>query len=131
MNLRKTLLSSIAAVVLAVPALAWAGSLQVQDVAVGTGVSGRVPTGISTYFDSSVGRLYAFTRITGAEEEIRVYHQWYYGDVLVADVPLSVRSGDWRTWSTKNVQPDWTGDWRLVVVSDDGTVLGSIKFAVN
>ena len=131
MNLRKTLLSSIAAVVLAVPALAWTGSLQVQDVAVGTGVSGRVPTGISTYFDSSVGRLYAFTRITGAEEEIRVYHQWYYGDVLVADVPLSVRSGDWRTWSTKNVQPDWTGDWRLVVVSDDGTVLGSIKFAVN
>ncbi len=131
MNLRKTLLSSIAAVVLAVPALAWAGSLQVQDVAVGTGVSDRVPTGISTYFDSSVGKLYAFTRITGAEEEIRVYHQWYYGDVLVADVPLSVRSGDWRTWSTKNVQPDWTGDWRLVVVSDDGTVLGSIKFAVN
>ena len=131
MNLRKTLLSSIAAVVLAVPALAWAGSLQVQDVAVGTGVSDRVPTGISTYFDSSVGRLYAFTRITGAEEEIRVYHQWYYGDVLVADVPLSVRSGDWRTWSTKNVQADWTGDWRLVVVSDDGTVLGSIKFAVN
>ncbi len=131
MNLRKTLLSSIAAVVLAVPALAWAGSLQVQDVAVGTGVSDRVPTGISTYFDSSVGKLYAFTRITGAEEEIRVYHQWYYGDVLVADVPLSVRSGDWRTWSTKNVQSDWTGDWRLVVVSDDGTVLGSIKFAVN
>ncbi len=131
MNLRKTLLSFIAAVVLAVPALAWAGSLQIQDVAVGTGVSDRVPTGISTYFDSSVGRLYAFTRITGAEEEIRVYHQWYYGDVLVADVPLSVRSGDWRTWSTKNVQPDWTGDWRLVVVSDDGSVLGSIKFAVN
>lgn len=131
MNLRKTLLSSIAAVVLAVPALAWAGSLQVQDVAVGTGVSDRVPTGISTYFDSSVGKLYAFTRITGAEEEIRVYHQWYYGDVLVADVPFSVRSGDWRTWSTKNVQPDWTGDWRLVVVSDDGTVLESIKFAVN
>ncbi len=131
MNLRKTLLSSIAAVVLAVPALAWAGSLQVQDVAVGTGVSDRVPTGISTYFDSSVGKLYAFTRITGAEEEIRVYHQWYYGDVLVTEVPLSVRSGDWRTWSTKNVQPDWTGDWRLVVVSDDGSVLGSIKFAVN
>ncbi len=131
MNLRKTLLSSIAAVILAVPALAWAGSLQVQDVAVGTGVSDRVPTGISTYFDSSVGKLYAFTRITGAEEEIRVYHQWYYGDVLVTEVPLSVRSGDWRTWSTKNVQPDWTGDWRLVVVSDDGTVLGSIKFAVN
>ena len=131
MYLRKTLLGFIAALVLAVPALAWAASLQVQDVAIGTGVHERVPTGISSYFDSSVGKLYAFTRIVGAEGDTRVYHKWYYGDVLVADVPLTVRSGDWRTWSTKNVQPDWTGDWRLVIVSEDGSILGTVKFAVN
>ena len=131
MYLRKTLLGFIAALVLAVPALAWAASLQVTDVAIGTGVHSRVPTGISSYFDSSVGKLYAFTRITGAEGDTRVYHKWYHGDVLVADVPLTVRSGDWRTWSTKNVQPDWTGDWRLVIVSEDGSVLGTVKFAVN
>jgi hypothetical protein len=131
MYLRKTLLGFIAALVLAVPALAWAASLQVTDVAIGTGVHSRVPTGISSYFDSSVGKLYAFTRIVGAEGDTRVYHKWYYGDVLVADVPLTIRSGDWRTWSTKNVQPDWTGDWRLVVVSEDGSILGTVKFAVN
>ena len=131
MYLRKTLLGFIAALVLAVPALAWAASLQVQDVAIGTGVHERVPTGISSYFDSSVGKLYAFTRITGAEGDTRVYHKWYHGDVLVADVPLTIRSGDWRTWSTKNVQPGWTGDWRLVVVSEDGSILGTVKFAVN
>ena len=131
MYLRKTLLGFIAALVLAVPVLAWAASLQVTDVAIGTGVHSRVPTGISSYFDSSVGKLYAFTRIVGAEGDTRVYHKWYYGDVLVADVPLTVRSGDWRTWSTKNVQPDWTGDWRLVIVSEDGSILGTVKFAVN
>ena len=131
MYLRKTLLGFIAALVLAVPALAWAASLQVTDVAIGPGVHSRVPTGISSYFDSSVGKLYAFTRIVGAEGDTRVYHKWYYGDVLVADVPLTVRSGDWRTWSTKNVQPDWTGDWRLVIVSEDGSILGTVKFAVN
>lgn len=131
MHLRKTLLTSFAAMLLVVPALAWAASLQVQDVAIGTGVHDRVPTGISANFDSSVGKLYAFTRIVGAEGDTRVYHKWYHGDELVADVPLTVRSGDWRTWSTKNVQPEWTGDWRLVVVSEDGTILGSTKFAVN
>ncbi len=131
MNLRKTLLTSIAAAILAVPTLVWAGSLRVQDVAIATGVYERVPTGISSYFDSSVGKLYAFTRIVGAEGDTRVYHKWYHGDILVADVPLTVRSGDWRTWSTKNVQPDWTGDWRLVIVSEDGSVLGSVKFAIN
>lgn len=131
MHLRKTLLTSVAAVALAVPALVWAASLEVQDVAVGTGVHDRVPTGISSSFDSSVGKLFAFTRIVGADGDTRVYHKWYHGDVLVADVPLTVRSGDWRTWSTKNVQADWTGDWRVVVVSEDGSVLGSISFAVN
>ncbi len=131
MYLRKTLLNSIAAMIFAVPALVWAGSLEVQDVAIGTGVYQRVPTGISSYFDSSVGKLYAFTRIVGADGDTRVYHKWYHGDVLVADVTLTVRSDDWRTWSTKNVRPDWTGDWRVVVVSEDGSVLGSVKFAVN
>jgi hypothetical protein len=131
MHLRKTLLTSIAAMVFAVPALVWAGTLEVRDVAISTGVQGRVPTGISSYFDASVGKLYAFTRIVGAEGDTRIYHKWYHGDVLVADVPLSVRSDDWRTWSSKNVQPDWTGDWRVVVVSEDGSVLGSVKFAVN
>lgn len=131
MHLRKTLLTSIAAMLLAVPAALWAASLQVQDVAIGTGVYDRVPTGISSYFDSSVGKLYAFTRVTGAEGDTRVYHKWYYGDVLVADVPLTVRSGNWRTWSTKNVQPEWTGDWRLVVVSENGSILETIKFEIN
>ena len=131
MQLRKTLLTSIAAMIFAVPALVWAVSLEVRDVAIGTGVYERVPTGISSNFESSVGKLYAFTRIVGAEGDTRVYHKWYHGDVLVADVPLSVRSGDWRTWSSKKVQPDWTGDWRLVVVSEDGSILGSVKFVVN
>jgi len=131
MYLRKILLTFIAAMILAVPAFVSAGTLEVQDVAIGTGVYERVPTGISSNFEPSVGKLYAFTRIVGAEGDTRVYHKWYRGDVLVADVPLNVRSNDWRTWSTKNVQPDWTGDWRVVVVSEDGSILGMVKFAVN
>ncbi len=131
MHLRKTLLTSIAAMLLAVPAALWAASLQVQDVSIGTGVYERAPTGTSSYFDSSVGKLYAFTRVIGAEGDTRVYHKWYHGNDLVADVPLTVRSGNWRTWSTKNVQPEWTGDWRLVVVSENGSILETIKFSIN
>ena len=131
MHLRKTLLTSIAAMLLAVPAALWAASLEVEDVSIGTGVYDRVPTGVSSYFDSSVGTLYAFTRVIGAEGDTRVYHKWYHEGVLVADVTLTVRSGNWRTWSTKNVQPEWTGDWRLVVVSENGSILETVKFALN
>lgn len=131
MQLRKTLVTSIVALVFAVPSLVWAGMLEVRDVAVSTDIQNRVPTGISVSFDASVGKLYAFTRIVGAEGDTRVYHKWYHGDKLMADVPLSIRSGDWRTWSSKNVEPSWTGDWRVVVVAEDGSVLGSVKFTVN
>ena len=131
MHLRKTLLTSLAALALAVPALVWAASLEVRDAAISTGVHDRVPTGIASSFDASVGKLYAFTRIVGADADTRIYHKWYHGDVLMADVPLTVRSGDWRTWSSKNVQAGWTGDWRVVVVSEDGSVLGSVQFAVD
>ena len=131
MNPRKTLLTIISAVLFALPALVWAAALQVEDVKIGTGVHARVATGISTNFDASVGKLYAFTRIVGADGDTRVYHKWYHGDELMADVPLTVRSNDWRTWSTKNVQPEWTGDWRLVIVGEDGTVLKTVKFEVN
>ena len=131
MHLRKTLLTFIAAMVFAVPAIVWAGSLEIQDVAIGTGVHEHVPTGISSSFDASVGKLYAYTRIVGAEADTRVYHKWYHGDVLVADVPLRVGGSDWRTWSSKRVQSDRTGDWRVVIVSEDGSILGSVKFAVN
>lgn len=128
---RKTLLTSIMAMLVAFPALVWAAALQVEDVNIGTGVHARVATGISRHFDASVGKLYAFTRIVGAQGDTHVYHKWYHGDQLMADVPLTVRSTDWRTWSTKNVQPEWTGDWRLVVVDEDGTVLKTVKFEVD
>lgn len=131
MQLRNTLLTFIAAMALAIPALVWASSLEVRDAAVSTGVQDRVPTGIASTFDSSVGKLYAFTRIVGAEGDTRIYHKWYHGGELVADIPLNVRSGDWRTWSSKNILPEWTGNWRVVVVSEDGTILGTVDFALN
>ena len=131
MQLRKTLLTFISAMALAIPALVWAATLEVRDAAVSTGVHDRVPTGISATFDSSVGKLYAFTRIVGADSDTRVYHKWYHGGELMADIPLSVRSGDWRTWSSKTILPEWTGSWRVVVVSEDGSVLGTVDFALN
>ena len=131
MQLRKALLTAIAAAILAVPALVWASTIGVQDAAISTGVHDRIPTGIASTFDPSVGKLYAFTRIVGAEGDTRVYHKWYHGGTLMADVPLTVRSGDWRTWSSKTVLPEWTGSWRVVVVSEDGTILGTVDFAIN
>jgi hypothetical protein len=46
-------------------------------------------------------------------------------------VPLNVAGTNWRTWSSKNIEQIWTGDWRVDVVGPDGAVLESVSFTVG
>jgi len=127
----KMLISSILAVVLCLPSLAQARQLSVQDSSIGTYVAERTPYGTGTHFPSSVGELFAFTRIVGADYDTRVTHKWYYGDQLMAEVQLRVGVDSWRTWSSKKVRSDWVGEWRVEVIAEDGTPLDTITFTVS
>lgn len=127
----KALATIFALFILSAPAVVSAAQIQARDVGVGTYVADRTLGGTRNVFDPSVGRLYAFSRVLGAEGETMVYHRWYYGDQLMAEVPLNVRSNDWRTWSSKQVMPEWTGEWRVVVVTEDGSVLDYITFTIG
>lgn len=131
MRHRKTLLSAIIALMVSLPALVWASQLQVQELGVGTYVSNRNLYGANTSFAPTVGELYAFSRVVGAMENTHVYHRWYYGDQLMAEVSLPVRSGNWRTWSSKKIMPQWIGRWRVDVVAEDGSVIESLTFVVS
>lgn len=109
----------------------WAGELQVHDPATGTGVENRMPIGVGDIFPPSVGKVYAFTRIVGAASDTFVTHKWYYGDRSMAEVRLPVRSTSWRTFSSKNILAGWTGQWRVDIVDEQGTVIGSIPFSIE
>jgi hypothetical protein len=117
--------------ILAVPVLAASGELEVQAMTFCTSVEDRAPVGESAAFDSDVGRVYCFTKIVGADTTTSVFHVWYHGDEEMARVELAVNSGSWRTWSSKNILPSWTGTWRVEVQSGDGTVLHSADFTVR
>ena len=108
-----------------------AASLDVAVAAICQDVVDREPVDAGVRFAASVGTLYCFTKITGAQEATQITHVWYFGAEERARVDLDVNSSTWRTWSSKNVEPSWTGDWRVVVVSEDGSVLGTVKFSVN
>ena len=131
MRTRKYWLTFALFAVLLIPAAALASTMSVGEGAIGTSVQDRVLVGQGFQFDSSVGKLYAFTRIIGAPSETRVSHLWYYGDQLMAEVNLPVRGDNWRTWSSKSVMPDWVGNWRVDVVAEDGSVLDSLNFSVQ
>jgi hypothetical protein len=105
--------------------------LTVAEAVITTAIMDRQPTDNATNVSSSVGQVYCWTRIAGAEGEIEVYHVWYWGDQEMARVPLRVAGTNWRTWSSKRIEPSWTGDWRVDVVGPDGTVLDSVSFTVS
>lgn len=107
------------------------GELAVADAAIAVAVVNRQPQGVAQTFAPDVGRLYCWTRVTGAVGETQVEHVWYWGDQEMARVPLRIGSPNWRTWSRKNILPEWTGSWRVDVVGPDGTVLRSIPFTVQ
>ena len=106
-------------------------SLTVSEAAIATAMEGLTPQGASDSFESSVGKLYAFTKITGSEGGTSVKHLWFRGDHLVAEVELPVKAASWRTYSSKTILPDMTGQWKVDVTANDGTVLKSIPFTIK
>ena len=116
---------------LLIPAAASVSTVSVGEAAIGTDVEDRVLVGQGFQFDSSVGKLYAYTRIVGAPADTQVSHLWYYGDQLMAEVSLPVRGTNWRTWSSKSVMPEWVGNWRVDVLAEDGSVLDSLNFSIQ
>ncbi|MFA5517517.1 MAG: DUF2914 domain-containing protein, partial [Desulfuromonadales bacterium] len=79
----------------------------------------------------NVDKIYCFTRLVGAEEDTTVTHVWYYGGEEMSRMTLPVRSSDWRTWSSKNILPEWTGDWRVEVLSAEGKLLMTLPFVLT
>ncbi len=131
MKLTRAVGTILAVAALSVPAVVTALQVETREVGIGTYIADRSLGGMQDAFDSGVGRLYAFSRVVGAEGNTTIYHRWYYEEQLMAEIELSVRSDNWRTWSSKAVMPEWTGEWRVDVVSDDETMLHSVKFTVD
>ena len=113
------------------PPAATAPSLTVSEAVIATGIEGLTPQGASDSFESSVGKLYAFTKITGGQGETSIKHLWFHGDQLVGEVELPIKAASWRTYSSKTIMPNMTGQWKVDVTAQDGTVLKSIPFTIK
>lgn len=126
--MKRTFLLTLAVGILA--ATAFAGSLQVAEMAVTTNVVDRNPVDRIESYSATVGKLYCFTRLVGAEEDTHITHVWYRDGQEMARIDLPVRSSNWRTWSSKTILPEWTGDWRIDVLDAEGSLLTSLTFTL-
>ncbi len=96
-----------------------------------TSMEDRQPVGVDTVFSSDVGRLYCYTQLTSTIDTVAVSHVWFYNDKQMAKVDLTLKAKTWRTWSSKNIMPDWTGDWRVEVQTASGEVISKNQFKIK
>jgi hypothetical protein len=107
------------------PGIRLARAVVCQDVA------NRKPVRAGDVFPAGTPKLYCFTRVDGAVGETEIIHNWYYKGALKASVTLPVRGTPWRTWSSKRLRPEWTGEWMVEVLTKDGTPLESVSFTIK
>jgi hypothetical protein len=105
--------------------------LSVEEMVIAKNVEKLKPIGVSHKFPSSVGTLFCFTKITGAQAERKVHHLWFYGDRLVQEVLLPVKGASWRTYSLRPIPAERTGSWRVDITMEDGTLLKSVSFTIQ
>lgn len=105
--------------------------LRVGKMVVCIDIQEREPVGAGTMFPATTGQVYCHSLILGAEEETIIHHVWYWNDQKMADVPLTVRSQRFRTYSSKKILPQWKGAWRVELTGPDGALLSTAAFNIE
>ncbi len=105
--------------------------LYVKEAFMAAGIEDLTPTGVAESFPPDVKKVYCYSKIAGGEKGDHIKHIWYYSDRVMAEVKLDIGSPLFRTYSSKIILPLWTGPWKVEIVTDDGTVLKTLYFAIE
>lgn len=114
-------------------------TLWMTEVAISTELQDRTPGDSLEQVSASQVRssgLYAFTAINaprGLEE--RIYHVWKFNGKEVDRIALDIHGGrkeGYRAWTHKQNFPDNpVGRWQVRVLTEDGQVIGVLRFKVT
>ncbi len=105
-----------------------AGGITIETVLTRSVVD-RVPVDTASAFPADVGTVFLWTRVEGgAGSTLR--HVWIHGP-HEAVVDLMIGGSPWRTWSSRTVPSDWTGEWRVEIRDASDNVLETVTFTVG
>jgi hypothetical protein len=105
--------------------------LKIVSAVICRNVSDREPMEAGDSFALSVGKLYCLSNITGIRNPTEIIHAWYYGETQRARVNLRVNPPNWRTYSSKIIQPHEIGAWRVEILDASGNLLETIRFEIT
>jgi hypothetical protein len=88
----------------------------------------REPANDLAEMSNASDRIYFYTDLRNLEDKI-VTHRWEYNDAIVAEVKFKVGDGPrWRVYSSKNLLPEWTGVWTVIVTDENERTLNTSVF---
>jgi hypothetical protein len=57
-----------------------------------------------------------------------VTHRWEFDGSVIAEIPFAVGGPRWRVHSSKDLLPEWVGEWTVSIVDSGGQVLATDTF---
>jgi len=127
----KKILALLAFIIVLGVSCVHAVELTVVDGTMTSAVENQMPVDRVESYPADFGKLYCFTRIVGAQGDTEITHVWYYQDNEMARVSLSVRSSNWRTYSSKRFLPQWAGEWKVVILDEEENEIATIPFKLE
>jgi len=98
----------------------WAG--EVSRAQFTTEVQNREPVDMIVTLSTDQSQISYFTELTNLTGH-SVTHQWVYNDKVMFNKIFQVGAARWRVWSSKTLQPGWTGRWTVNTLDEDQTPL--------
>jgi len=93
-----------------------------------TAIAEREPVDDLKTLLNSTDRVYFFSDLRELAGQI-VTHRWEYDGQIMAEVTFKVGAGArWRVYSSKNLLPEWTGTWTVMINNESGQTLQTSSF---
>ncbi|AJQ95182.1 DUF2914 domain-containing protein [Gynuella sunshinyii] len=100
----------------------------VGRASVTSGIVDREPVDELNVVPLETDKLYFFTELMQFQGE-QIRHIWKYKDEVMATVTFDVKGPRWRVYSSKNMLPEWVGDWTVEVLDQNDNLISSYQFS--
>jgi len=76
---------------------------------------------------SSNRSVFYFTELRDMSGQTAI-HRWEFNGNVMAETKFNIAGPRWRVWSSKNLLPSWTGEWKVSVLNGVGDVISEDIF---
>lgn len=109
------------AVLMIFSSASWADGGEIARGMFAAGIQDREPVGASEELNTSTNPVYFFTEFKNYTDHA-LTHKWMFNDKVMAEVTFNVKGPRWRVNSSKQMLPEWTGDWTVLVMDGEQMV---------